>query len=358
MRIALLHPFSWPEVRRGGERYAHDLAWWLSRAGHDVDYIATAATPSIDTIDGARIVRLGCRDQQRLTTIGVRWRDSFGRVVLPWLSRHRYDVVHAMEPQAAITAAFLRQPVVYTAIGHPGPLDKPARSQDRTTFRRAVRAARVSTALSASAADAATAITGRRPRVLNPGLRSELFSPALAARIGGPRVLFAADSDDPRKRLNVLLDAMPAVLDAFPDARLVLGGGGSLPHSVPDEVRAIVDSPGIGKIDDVADRYRTATLTVLPSINEAFGLVLIESMACGTPVVASNSGGMPEIVDREVGALAAPDDADALARAMIDVVSLAADPATPRRCAEHAKQWDWDVVGPQHLSAYDDAIRK
>jgi len=358
VRIALLHPFSWPEVRRGGERYAHDLAWWLSSAGHDVDYICSAPTRSVDQLDGARIVRLACRNPQALGSRGLSWHESFGRVVAPWLAHHRYDVVHAMDPYAAITAAFVRQRVVYTAIGHPDPLNKPERRKDRATFARAMRAVDISIALSASAAAAARDLTGHRPRVLTPGVRTDVFAPALRPRIGPAKLLFAADPNDPRKRLNVVLNAMPAVLKALPDARLVLGGGGALPVSVPPIVRDAIDTPGIGAIDDLASRYRDATVTVLPSIDEAFGLVLVESLACGTPVVASNSGGMPEIVTASVGELAAPDDADALARAMINVVSLAAEPTTPQRCADHAQQWAWDVVGPQHLAVYRDAVRK
>jgi len=276
VRIALLHPFSWPEVRRGGERYAHDLAWWLSSAGHDVDYICSAPTRSVDQLDGARIVRLACRNPQALGSRGLSWHESFGRVVAPWLAHHRYDVVHAMDPYAAITAAFVRQRVVYTAIGHPDPLNKPERRKDRATFARAMRAVDISIALSASAAAAARDLTGHRPRVLTPGVRTDVFAPALRPRIGPAKLLFAADPNDPRKRLNVVLNAMPAVLKALPDARLVLGGGGALPVSVPPIVRDAIDTPGIGAIDDLASRYRDATVTVLPSIDEAFGLFLVE----------------------------------------------------------------------------------
>jgi glycosyltransferase involved in cell wall biosynthesis len=357
MKIALLHPFSWPEVRRGGERYAHDLAWWLRRAGHHVDYITGASAKAVHGVDDAQVIRLAHPHPRRLDARGVTRLDSFGVVAMPWLARHRYDVVHAMVPSAAIAACLARQRVVYTAIGHAVTLTDTTRRKDRYLFRRAIRSAAVVTALSASAADAAVAVAGRRPRVLPPGIRLDVFTPELRPRTGPPRLLFAADASDPRKRLTVVLDAMPAVLRAFPDARLVIGGPGALPDSVDPVVRAAVDTPGAGAIDDVPARFRNATLSILPSVNEAFGLVLIESLACGTPVVASDSGGIAEIVDDEVGHLVPPDDADALARAIIDVVIRAADPTTAQRCADHAKRWDWDAIGPLHLAAYRDAIQ-
>jgi glycosyltransferase involved in cell wall biosynthesis len=98
---------------------------------------------------------------------------------------------------------------------------------------------------------------------------------------------------------------------------------------------------------------------VLPSEHEAFGLVLVESLASGTPVVAAASGGIAEIVDpgAGVGALTPVGDIGALAAAIVETVRLAADPETPARCAAHAQRWSWDSVGPAHLAAYEAALR-
>jgi phosphatidylinositol alpha-mannosyltransferase len=352
MRIAVLHPFSWPEVRRGGERYAHDLAWWLASQGHDVDYVTQGEVDQTEYVEGTRMVRLAPQPLRFADRKGYTGLDGFARAVQPWLSTHAYDVVHSLAPAAAIAAAATDHAVVYSVIGHPGPLRKDIRRADRKVFVRACRAADATTALSGSAAETAEELTGLRPRVVPPGLRLDVFTPNLRPRSGPPSMLFAADAGDHRKRLSVLLAAMPMILRSVPGARLVIGGPGALPDDLDPVVRAAIDTPGIGSFDDVTERFRRAHVTVLPSVDEAFGLVLIESLACGTPVVGSRSGGVPEIVTGGVGTLAEPDDPASLAVAVIETIALAGKPATPATCAEHAQQWSWEVVGPRHVDLY------
>lgn len=355
MRIAIVHPFTWVDVRRGGERYAHDLAWWLAKQGHEVDYVTGGPAHSITEVDGARIVRLHHRHGERLTGWGLEKTQTFGATVLPWLARNRYDVVHAFVPTATVAARTARQRTVFTAIGHPTPANV---GKARRELEVAVRAAHVTTALSKSAADGLRAVTGRPARVVNPGVRIDAFTPDLTARTGPPRILFAAQAGAPQKRVGDLVAAMPRVLDALPEARLLIGGGGALPQPAPPRVAGVIDDIGIGDLSDVPQRYREATVTVLPSQDEAFGLVLVESLACGTPVVAARSGGMPEIVsDPGVGALAPLGDVEALAEAIIATCKLATDQNTPPRCARHAMTWSWEQVGPHHVAAYEAAVR-
>lgn len=359
MRIALVHPYSWPTVRRGGERYAADLARWLADAGHEVVLLTGGDAADDVTRDGVRTVHVPLRAPARLAPHGVTPLDTFGLSVLPHLLRERYDVVHSLVPSGGIAAAAALQPSVWTALGHPSPANPPARAWSRELLRRAVRSVRVAAALSRSAADGLEALTGRRHVVLPPGVRTADFAARLEPRTGPPRLLFSAFAADPRKRLRVLLAALPAVLEALPDTRLQLGGGGdpseafdALDPGVRRAVGAHVDELGAGELADVPERFRAATVSVLPSVDEAFGLVLVESLACGTPVVCSRSGGMPEIVDPAVGLVAAPDDPAALAHALVGAVQLAADPAVPARCVERAARWDWDVVGPAHELVY------
>jgi glycosyltransferase involved in cell wall biosynthesis len=362
-RLALVHPFSWPAVRRGGERYLHDLAWWFAAAGVSVDVIV-GGPPGIEEIAGARLVRV--RHPRRLDVRGLTRLDTFGLPALGWLSRHRYDVVHALTPTAALAAVATGQRTVYTALGHPTPQTIGRRRLDPRLFRTTVRRAAAPLALSESAADAIAVITGIRPRVVPPGLRTDRFPLLDRPRTGPPRVLFPAFAGDRRKGLDVLLAAFARVLDVHPDARLQLGGGGEtgwafdrLEPDMREKVAAACDDLGAGGLDDVADRYAQATVTVLPSVDEAFGLVLIESLATGTPVVGVASGGPIEIVDSAaVGRLASPRDPVSLADGVIDTIALAAQPGTAKACSVHAQRWDWaTTIGPLHLDVYRHAAR-
>ena len=92
-----------------------------------------------------------------------------------------------------------------------------------------------------------------------------------------------------------------------------------------DRVRAATDVHGVGDVEDVAALYGAAWTTVLPSMREAFGLVLVESLASGTPIVAiAHSGGPVEIVQAGIGVLAHSQTPEALANACLESLALAA----------------------------------
>jgi phosphatidylinositol alpha-mannosyltransferase len=363
MQIALVHPFSWPAVRRGGERYLHDLAWYLTRQGAHVDIVVGGKPGITETADG-RLVRL--RHPRRLEVRGLNATDTFGLPALGWLARHRYDVVHALTPTAALAAVATGRRTVYTALGHPTWQSISHRRHDLRLFRATVRRAAAPLALSQSAADSIAELTGVAPQVVPPGLRAAEFPLRNEARSGPARVLFPAHASDRRKGLDALLAAFPLVLDHHPDARLLLGGGGEagwafdrLSANDRDRVVAATDDLSAGSLEELPARYAAATVTVLPSLDEAFGLVLVESMATGTPVVAMRSGGPMAIVNRsDVGRLATPCDAASLSTAICEVIELARAAHTAARCAEHARRWDWDAsIGPVHLDVYEQARR-
>ncbi|HLX89975.1 MAG TPA: glycosyltransferase family 4 protein [Acidimicrobiales bacterium] len=367
MRIALVHPYAWPEVRRGAERYVDDLARFLASAGHEITVVAGThgrgnATLGRDGVATAQCPHVRLRGGHRL---GIGEVETFGWPAFAWLRRSPVDLVHAMTPTGALAGRAARRPTLYTVLGHPTADQLPTSLVPRMVFRAAVRWSTDVAALSRASAGALVGSTGRTPLVLPPGIRADAFPPALGARSGPPRLLFSASLDDPRKHAGLAVDAFSLVLDRRADARLVLSGQGdpapllAAAATMGDHVRAAIDTPGAGTPDEVPGRYRHASVTVLPSEHEAFGLALVESLASGTPVVCGPHGGMPEIVTPDVGRVADRLDAPALAAALLSALELAADPATPARCAARASWWDWEQrVGPEHLRVYERLVSR
>lgn len=366
LRIGLVHPFSWPEVRRGGERYLADLAWYLDGAGHHVEiYTGTdgAATRSIEgrtTVRKLRHLRSGTLGRR-----GYAQAETFGIRAFPSLLRaRRLDVVHAFTPTAALAARLAGHRTLFTVLGHPSAELVRALPRESRLLGRAVRAATMVAALSDASARATERAWGKRTEVLPPGVIIDRFPLDERPRTGPPRVLFPAFATNPEKGLGTLAEAFGTLLDAMPEARLVLAGPGDHAWAFDrlgtraDRVRAATDVPGVGAIEDLPARYASATVTALPSTNEAFGLILVESLACGTPVVGGAHGGMPEIVDRPaVGRTVPFGDAAALAGALEETIALAGAPLTPRRCREHARHWGWaERVGPLHEEMYERVI--
>ena len=369
MRVALAHPFVWPEVRRGAERYVDDLAWYLRTRGHSVDLVSgTDGGSSTEIRDSGVVVhRRHHVGMVKLGRLGIDRVQAFALTALPALRSGRYDVVHAMVPAAAVAAAATRTPTVFTFIGHPTQeqLDTLVRT-DRMLFRAANRLAQVTTALSVASVTSVEGLFGRRPEVLAPGVRLDRFPPRTEPATGPPRLLFSAAPGDRRKHLDLVLRALPSVLDRHPDARLQVSGQGDpswaldgLPVEERSRVEAAVDLLGPGSPEELPARYRSATLTVLPAVDEAFGITLVESLASGTPVVATADGGMVDIVTRpEIGRTVAVGDVAGLAAALVEVCALAAQPTTPAACAAHARNWGWvETIGPSHEQLYERITR-
>jgi glycosyltransferase involved in cell wall biosynthesis len=106
--------------------------------------------------------------------------------------------------------------------------------------------------------------------------------------------------------------------------------------------------------DDLPQAFAASDLIVLPSVREAFGLVLVEAMTCGLPALAVNAYGPAEIVDDgETGWLIPPDDATALADALVEAVD---DPAGRRRRGELAYERSRARYGWPAIAAQADAI--
>jgi D-inositol-3-phosphate glycosyltransferase len=183
--------------------------------------------------------------------------------------------------------------------------------------------------------------------------------------IGGPYVLFVGRLAS-NKGLVDLVTAFAELAREDAEAHLVLiGADGGQRATVEARVQGFgladrVHLLGhVGEETLLAAAYREATVTVLPSEYEAFGLVLLESLAQGTPVIASRVGGIPEFIDDErAGLLVPPKDPAALATALRRVWT---DPGLARRLGHHGRtetvpRYTWDRAVERLDSIYREVL--
>jgi phosphatidyl-myo-inositol alpha-mannosyltransferase len=174
----------------------------------------------------------------------------------------------------------------------------------------------------------------------------------------GKAVLFLGRYDEPRKGMSVLLDALPRVVERFGDVQLLIVG-----HGDEDELRGQAGElmryiRFLGLVDDAgkAAAMRSADVYCAPNIGgESFGIVLVEAMAAGTPVVASDLDAFRRVLsDGEVGSLVPVGEAAALADALIEVLDN--DLLRQRYVAagsEAVRRYDWSVVASQIMRVYE-----
>ena len=143
------------------------------------------------------------------------------------------------------------------------------------------------------------------------------------------------------KGVDVLLDAAATYERECPNAMTVLAGDGEERQNLEAQAAelGLQRVHFIGNIaqDELARLYCVADIDLVPSRREPFGLVAVEAMACGTPVVATNQGGLPDFVNHSVGTLVAPEDAADLARGIVNTLDRAlANPAWRADIAAYA----------------------
>ena len=143
------------------------------------------------------------------------------------------------------------------------------------------------------------------------------------------------------KGIDVLLDAAVLYEEECPNAITILAGDGEERANLEAQATrlGLQSVRFIGNVaqGELARLYNIADIDLVPSRREPFGLVAVEAMACGTPVVATNQGGLPDFVNDSVGALVNPEDPSDLARGIVETLGRAlADPAWREDIAAYA----------------------
>ena len=352
----LSHAYCWPEVRRGGERYLHEVGAALARAGHSVRILSTAPAPGTTSVQGVPVTRLRTRSLAPRRFGPQAEEVAFGAQAGLWMAPRRVDVWHALGVPDAAAASVLGKVTgfrsVTTVLGIPLKWYWDLRP-DRRLHELVVK--RVDSYICLSQAASAALYEGwaRNGEVVGGGVALERFEPA-PTRHPRPALLYSGTFSEKRKNLPLLLEAVAILRKKHPDLELWLSG--------PDDPSAVIAAApasaqeatvqlGVGQQDEQPLRYGRAWVTVLPSENEAFGLALLESLACGTPIVALATGGGPtDLIEPGVGVASGP-SATELAEACECAMELAGRPQTVEACRAVAARYDWDRAIVPRLEA-------
>ena len=361
MRIGMVCPYSL-DVPGGVQSHVLQLAEVMLARGHEVSVLAPAS-PDVSLPE--YVVSAG-------RAIPIPYNGSVSRLqfspavhgrVRRWLADGNFDVLHLHEPNAPSLSMWALRvaegPIVATF--H----TSTTKSLTLTVFQGVLRPWHEKIVGRIAVSDVA-----RRWQMEALGsdaveIPNGVDVPALASaplldgyRRPGKTVLFLGRYDEPRKGIAVLLGALPRVAERFADVQLLIVG-----HGDEDELRSQAGGlmryiRFLGLVDDAAtaSAMRSADVYCAPNIGgESFGIVLVEAMAAGTPVVASDLDAFRRVLhDGEVGSLVPVGDSAALADALIAV--LENDALRERYVAagsETVGRYDWAVVASQIMRVYE-----
>jgi phosphatidyl-myo-inositol alpha-mannosyltransferase len=367
MRIGMVCPYSF-DVPGGVQFHVRDLAEVFLAQGHDVCVLAPAdddhALPPYLTSAGRAVpVRYN----------GSVARLSFGPVtsgrVTRWLEAGDFDVIHLHEPMTpsvsllALWAA--TAPVVATF--HTATLRSRAMHAAHPLLRPSLEKIRARIAVSEDASQTLRRHLGGDAYVVPNGVYVERFAaararPEWAGRPGAPTLAFLGRVDEPRKGLEIALRAMPQVLDRYPGTRLLVAGPGNpddlLRHADPRAVAATEVLGGVSE-SDKATLLSSVDAYVAPHLGgESFGIVLVEAMAAGAPVIASDLSAFVAVLDgARAGAVFDTGSAAGLARTILRLVDDVPYREALRAAGrDRAMHFDWSRVAGQVMAVYETAV--
>ncbi len=330
------------------QTHVRELTSELRRRGHEVSVAAPGRRDS---------------DEPDVHIVGRPIRVPFNGTVAPvcpslmaaWrvrvlLRKFRPDLVHAHEPFAPSVSLFAGlitpTPLVATFHAHVDLRIGPAMYSLGTwpLNRRATAGIAVS--------EEALSCLSRRVRVpfsiIPNGVDRALFTLASDRRVGGRRLLFAHRLE-PRKGFGVALAAFARVLDSCPDATLTVVGDGKDRARIDEltpRVRSRVRMLGVLPREALLAEFASASVFLAPAIHgESFGVVLLEAMAAGLPIVASAVDGYRRLLAGGGASLVTPGDPEALARGLIEMLC---EPELAARTSEtgrnRAAAFTWERV--------------
>jgi phosphatidyl-myo-inositol alpha-mannosyltransferase len=370
LRVGMVCPYSF-DVPGGVQNHVLGLARYLRQAGHRPYVLAPGELPSSTAalgLEGFASVGAAMSVPYNGSVARVNFGPLSAARVRRWLRNGKFDLIHIHEPvtpSIALLALWAAErPVVATF--HTATPRSRSMQLASGVLRAAIEKIDAGIAVSESARNVVVQHLGRDAVVIPNGIRFDDFAKRRPLMRSGhtdgsprpsqqPRLIFIGRLDEPRKGLDVLLAAIPLIKQARPNLEVIVAGQGS--RTLPPWCR------NLGTITEEAkiSLLTTADVFVAPQLaRESFGIVLLEAMASGVQIVASD---LPSFVDllgapqdeERRGDVFAAGDHRALARAVLHALERP-DPLQAARAQQAARSYDWPSVGIAVLAVYRAAL--
>jgi glycosyltransferase involved in cell wall biosynthesis len=362
LKIALFTEWFFP-VRGGVSSHVYGLAKELARRKHDVK-VFTKRRSRRASAETAEYRGIAVRTLSPSIPINFPVIPPSGGQMREVFSKGDFDIVHSHH-------AFTPTPLLALwqahSAGIPSVLTNhsiPARGYDGVIgdilssalypIRQYLNMADHIVAVSRAAADFMSLLVDYVPiSVIANGVDCELFKPLPSIDRTGKRILYVSRLVN-RKGPHVLIRAFKKVLASVPDAELVIVGEGYLKPVLEMMTYDLGLSESVRFLGDVGSEMLTQTYSssdvfVLPSLHaESFGMVLLEAMASEVPVIASRTGGVPEVVsDGKEGILVKPGDETELSEALMRLLTNENERSEMGRAGRKKalRDYDWKVIG-------------
>lgn len=370
MRIALIAEDYYPQLG-GVPEHVHNLALQLISWGHHV-HVITAKMREANA-DGPFVHRVG-------TSLVIYSNGGVARITVGWrLQRQlerlfraeRYDVVHVhggLAPTFGIVAplAAWKVGIPVVATFHSWFPRSVGYRVFAPIFQRLLDRHAATIAVSTPVVEAMSRYVRANWEIIPNGVNTAYFQPngrrPIDALRRGPRLLFLGRLE-PRNGLNVLLEAMPLVLRRFPNATLTVAGDGPWRGYYERRARGLGLTGGergqvrfVGRVfQERPLLYAAADLYLCPTTRASFGVTLLESMACGTPMVLADNVGFRSVVrEGHEAVFLAEQDATVWADTVTGLVADVERRAAMQRAGlERAAEFAWPIVARRELEVYE-----
>ncbi|HTK59797.1 MAG TPA: glycosyltransferase [Candidatus Baltobacteraceae bacterium] len=304
------------------------------------------------------IVRLG---------VGAKWDKFLFPILAPlWTLGQPHDLVHAvMESYAGIALWWYRalggkKPTILTL--QSGDLDMPEKNRKipRFIWKNIHTSPTVAVGISTALTRRAEKLGAKRTMTIPNGVDFSHLA-KVPRGVKEPHRVVTVARLSPEKGLPFLIDAIKLARHTVEDATLAIVGGGALEaelkalveeRSLQDVVKFLGALPNAEAMAEVAK----SGVFVLPSLGEGLGIVLLEAQALDVPVIGTDVGGIPDVIEHEkTGLLVPPSDAKAIAAAIVRVLT---EPGLGARLAAGAKErlakFDWDKIAERYAALYQE----